>query len=106
MVTLPTVTGTWKTKAKKTLRDHCAFGVENLMKLPEAADRKFDVIFCRNVLIYFDRAARAALVSRLAERLTPGGYLFLGHSEALVDKSAPLHLTHLGREIVYTKTVS
>ena len=66
----------------------------------------FDAIFCRNVLIYFDRAARAALVSRLAERLTPGGYLFLGHSEALIDKSSPLHLTHLGREIVYTKSTS
>lgn len=100
-----TLTGRWEVLDE--VRRLCRFTRCNLA----AADwgtvgGPFDAIFCRNVLIYFDRAARAALVSRLAERLTPGGYLFLGHSEALVDKSAPLHLTHLGREIVYTKTVS
>lgn len=44
----------------------------------------FDVIFCRNVLIYFDGPTRASLVSRLASQLRVGGYLMLGHSEALL----------------------
>jgi chemotaxis protein methyltransferase CheR len=44
----------------------------------------FDAIFCRNVMIYFDRPTQSSLVGRLAERLLPGGYLFLGHSEGLL----------------------
>jgi len=43
----------------------------------------YDVIFCRNVMIYFDDTAKAELEQRLAERLRPGGYLYIGHSERL-----------------------
>ena len=43
----------------------------------------FDVIFCRNVMIYFDRKTREKLINRLYDYLTPGGYLFIGHSENL-----------------------
>jgi chemotaxis protein methyltransferase CheR len=45
--------------------------------------RQLDVILCRNVLIYFDAAARQATVERLIESLAPGGYLFLGYAETL-----------------------
>jgi SAM-dependent methyltransferase len=45
----------------------------------------FDLILCRNVLIYFDAATRAEVIERLARRLHPGGYLFLGYSETLRD---------------------
>ena len=43
----------------------------------------FDLIFCRNVMIYFDRETKSLLVDRLYRQLAPGGYLFIGHSESL-----------------------
>jgi chemotaxis protein methyltransferase CheR len=52
--------------------------IEPLPKLGQ-----FDVIFCRNVMIYFSHATQAQLVNRLAACLNPGGYLFVGHSETL-----------------------
>jgi chemotaxis protein methyltransferase CheR len=57
----------------------------------------FDLIFCRNVMIYFDRPTRERLVERLAQLLAPGGYLCIGHSEAIHNASAPLR--PLGRTI-------
>ncbi len=52
--------------------------------------RSFDVIFCRNVMIYFDRRTQQDLVNRLAACLHPGGYLFVGHSESLSGIEHPL----------------
>lgn len=50
----------------------------------------FDLIFCRNVLIYFDRPTQEAVVSRLVGHLRPGGFLFIGHSESLTGTCLPL----------------
>ncbi len=63
----------------------------------------FDVIFCRNVLIYLDRAVRPAIVRYFHDKLAPGGYLLLGHSESLLDMPSPLQPCHIKREIVYRK---
>jgi chemotaxis protein methyltransferase CheR len=60
----------------------------------------FDVIFCRNVIIYFDRATQREVVRRLAAFLEPGGYLVLGHSESLLGHG--LGLSYVG-QTVYRK---
>jgi chemotaxis protein methyltransferase CheR len=52
----------------------------------------FDVIFCRNVMIYFDQKTRERLVNRLAQMLAPNGYLCIGHSESIHTGTAPVHL--------------
>lgn len=61
----------------------------------------FDAIFCRNLLIYFDRTRRPQLLTGLANRLTADGYLFLGHSESLHDLKTPFVLDRLSGELVY-----
>ena len=55
----------------------------NLMNSTFPFKKPFDVIFCRNVMIYFDSPTRKALVGRFCDCLVPGGYLFIGHSESL-----------------------
>lgn len=57
------------------------FAPLNLMAEPWPLKERFDVIFCRNVMIYFSRQTQQHLLSRFAAQLAPEGYLFLGHSE-------------------------
>lgn len=64
------------------LKEIIAFKGLNLMS-DWPIKEPFDVIFCRNVLIYFDKPTQQKLFSRFYDLLTPGGYLFLGHSEQL-----------------------
>ena len=58
----------------------------------------FDVIFCRNVMIYFDNPAKERLVARFAEALAPGGYLYIGHSERVTGPALDL-LANVGPTI-------
>ncbi|HWU99983.1 MAG TPA: protein-glutamate O-methyltransferase [Devosia sp.] len=66
------------------IRRSVRFAHLNLMQRSYPFDRDVDVIFLRNVLIYFDKRDQEAVISRLIEHLRPGGYLALGHSESMV----------------------
>jgi chemotaxis protein methyltransferase CheR len=78
--------GNWEGcfRVKPALRERVMLRHLNLFEWPYPFTEKFDVIFCRNVMIYFDRQTQEQLVPRLAEQLVPGGYLMVGHSESLV----------------------
>lgn len=64
------------------LRAMVRFGQLNLQSPVWPAQDRFDVIFCRNVVIYFDRDFQRRLLERLADLLVPGGLLMVGHSES------------------------
>lgn len=65
-----------------------------------------DVIFCRNVLIYFDYEARKRVVNNFYDRLVEGGYLLLGHAESLMNVSTSFILKHLKNDMVYQKPIT
>lgn len=62
-----------------------------------------DVVFCRNVLIYFDLEARRKVIDNFFQRLADGGYLLLGHAESLMNISTAFTLKHLKNDMVYQK---
>jgi len=64
-----------------------------------------DVIFCRNVLIYFDHPSRKKVIDMFYERLADGGYLLLGHAESLINISTAFSLRHFKYDMVYQKPV-
>ncbi len=71
-------------KVKPELKSFIMFRRFNLMQPQFPFKGRFDFIFCRNVMIYFDQATQQALVHKLLNFLEMGGYLFIGHSETLV----------------------
>lgn len=73
-------------RVKKDVRDLVRFERFNLMDPPAPGD-PCNVIFCRNVMIYFDKKTQEGLVNRFHSRLAKGGYLFIGHSESLTGLS-------------------
>lgn len=71
------------------LRQLIDFGRLNFME-PFTLDEKQDVIFCRNVLIYFERPVQESILYKLSENLKKGGVLFIGHSESITGMKLPL----------------
>lgn len=86
------------------IQARCSFGQLNLMDV----DRyevlgQFDVVFCRNVLIYFSSERRPTVIGGFYEALHRGGHLFLGHSESLLNLNTRFRCVHLREGIVYQK---
>ncbi len=84
--------GTWagQYRVKKEVASRVNFKSVNLIENYEH-DQKFQVIFCRNVMIYFNKETQCQLVSRLCSHLVPGGYICIGHSESLHGLELPLN---------------
>jgi len=72
------------------LRTKVSFKRFNFLDGDIAYAPNFNVIFCRNVLIYFDRPTQEKVILKLCSKLEPGGYLFLGHSESISNMNLPL----------------
>lgn len=87
-------------RIRPVLRDRVGFHHLNLLEGEPPFHDLFQVIFCRNVMIYFDRPTQEELVRRLTNRLVPGGYLLVGHSESL---SHIRHSLRLLRPATYQK---
>ena len=63
--------------------------------------RSLDVIFCRNVMIYFDVEEQRRLITRFTNCLVPGGYMFIGHAESLQGLSQKFAMVHRDKGIAY-----
>ncbi len=76
-------------RVKSALLERVAFSQVNLIESYRHS-QPFELIFCRNVMIYFDRPTQEQLVNRLCQFLVPQGHLFIGHSESLTGLKVPL----------------
>jgi chemotaxis protein methyltransferase CheR len=86
------------------LRDSIQFTRVNLVDAQETAGyRNFDVVFCRNVLIYFDDTSRRTAAENLYDCLRPGGYICLGHSESMSRVSPLFRVRRFSDAIVYQR---
>jgi chemotaxis protein methyltransferase CheR len=72
------------------LRARVGFRQLNFMDSDFGIGEPLDVIFCRNVIIYFDKPTQEKLLNRFCRHLAPGGYVFLGHSETIFGMDLPL----------------
>ena len=96
-----------KDRSKELIRIHPAirekvtFQYMNFMDESFDLSNKFDIIFCRNVVIYFDRDTQARLFQKFARQLKPNGFLFIGHSETLNGLNLPFRVVF---PTVYQKT--
>ncbi|MBN1959632.1 MAG: protein-glutamate O-methyltransferase CheR [Deltaproteobacteria bacterium] len=86
------------------IRSSVTFGHVNLMdEASMALIANVDVVFCRNVLIYFSAESRVQLIDAFYRKLRPGGFLLLGHSESLINSSTKFELVALKNDIVYRR---
>jgi len=87
---------------KSSLKNKIRFNSLNLLDLPYRQGQ-FEIIFCRNVLIYFSQENKTKVLNGLIDSLKPGGYLFLGASESLTRESKPLEMVRCNPGLVYKK---
>ncbi|HUA98711.1 MAG TPA: CheR family methyltransferase [Terracidiphilus sp.] len=82
--------GSTRVRVAPELRSLVEFRRLNFMDSDYGLQEKADAIFCRNVIIYFDRPTQERILARLTRYLAPGGYLFVGHSETLHAMDLPV----------------
>jgi chemotaxis protein methyltransferase CheR len=82
--------GSERVRVVPELRKLIEFRHLNFMDDDYGITEKSDAIFCRNVIIYFDRPTQERILKKLSDHLVPGGYLFVGHAETLHDLNLPL----------------
>ena len=75
---------------KDNIRNHVAFKRLNFMDADFSMSEVYDIIFCRNVLIYFNKETQENVIRKFLRYLSPDGYLFLGHSETILSMNLPL----------------
>jgi chemotaxis protein methyltransferase CheR len=86
------------------IRRMVRFTRENLLDPgPISSIARVDVLFCRNVMIYFDLSSRRRVLRRFHRALRDGGWLLLGHSESLLNVTADFEIVHLKSDLVYRK---
>lgn len=91
-------------RIRDTLKRRVSFSYLNLLDTQKAKlVGKMDVIFCRNVLIYFHQDAKKKVIDMFYHSLNDGGYLMLGHAESLMNVSTAFSLKHLRNDMVYQK---
>lgn len=89
---------------KDEVKRICQFGRVNLLSpLAVRTVGRVDVAFCRNVIIYMDEESRRRVTESLFQRLVPGGYLLLGHSESLLGADSRFSPVHLEKDLVYQR---
>jgi len=94
--------GSWR--IHDDIRNRVSFGRLNLYDEPRVSLLgAVDVVFCRNVIIYFDDASKRTVIGGFFNRIVDGGYLLLGHSESLISLSTQFKLVHLRNDMVYQK---
>jgi chemotaxis protein methyltransferase CheR len=99
-------TGEDRWRILKDLRDSVRFSSANVMEAGETGPHgRFDVIFCRNMLIYFDDASRRLAAENLYESLLPGGYICLGHTESMSRISPLFEVCRYQDAIVYQRAM-
>jgi len=86
---------------KKALKEMIHFDFHNLKT--EYLPQRNDVIFCRNVMMYFDEAEQKRLVEKFYRCLNPGGYLFVGHAESLLGLTEKFHMVHRDSGTAYQR---
>jgi len=74
------------------IRERITFRRLNLLATPYPMRGPFDIVFCRNVMIYFDQIVRQKVVSAIEQLVRPGGYFLIGHAEALSGIHLGLHM--------------
>lgn len=89
-----------------SIRQRVCFALLNLRDISKSPFRGFDLIFCQNLMIYFDREQRHEIASNLAERLRPGGFLILGPGELLRWQNPLMEKMHYDDTLAYRRTAS